>query len=164
MDVDKQANVGDPFSLASNLVHSHPDLVRSTHFIPSSNAINTRPSGPRPPRPAKDCYSSERRKCQWDGCVSAIVFTLPTHLSLQSTGGSSASTASVVDFYSKLPKGPLPKSASSGIRARYFDGDNASGKPLVALIGGMILFGYTLDYHSEYHSDRGFALLVLLAD
>ncbi|KAG9031689.1 ATP synthase f chain, mitochondrial precursor [Tulasnella sp. JGI-2019a] len=67
-----------------------------------------------------------------------------------STGGSSASTASVVDFYSKLPKGPLPTSASSGIRAKYFDGNNASGKPLVAFIGGMILFGYTLDYHSAF--------------
>jgi len=63
------------------------------------------------------------------------------------TGGSSTSTASVVDFYSKLPKGPLQASAVSGIRARYFDGKNASGKPIVAFIGGMLLFGYTLDYH-----------------
>lgn len=64
-----------------------------------------------------------------------------------STGGTSAATASVVEFYSKLPKGPLPSSAASGIRARYFDGKSESGKPLVAFIGGMILFGYTLDYH-----------------
>jgi len=64
-----------------------------------------------------------------------------------STGGTSAATASVVDFYSKLPKGPLPSSATSGIRAKYFDGSNASGKPIIAFIGGMILFGYTLDYH-----------------
>ncbi|KAG8949177.1 ATP synthase f chain, mitochondrial precursor [Tulasnella sp. 424] len=63
------------------------------------------------------------------------------------TGGTSASTASIVEFYSKLPKGPLPSSASSGIRARYFDGKNASGKPLVAFIGGMMVFGYTIDYH-----------------
>ncbi|KAG9011782.1 ATP synthase f chain, mitochondrial precursor [Tulasnella sp. 427] len=64
-----------------------------------------------------------------------------------STGGTSASTASIVEFYSKLPKGSVTPSASSGIRGRFFDGKNASGKPLVAFIAGMMVFGYTIDYH-----------------
>ncbi|KAG8908397.1 hypothetical protein FRB99_006602 [Tulasnella sp. 403] len=64
-----------------------------------------------------------------------------------STGGTSASTATVVDFYSKLPKGPLPATPASGIKARYFDGKNASGKPIVVFIAAMMLGGYTLDYH-----------------
>ncbi|KAG8894967.1 ATP synthase f chain, mitochondrial precursor, partial [Tulasnella sp. 417] len=66
-----------------------------------------------------------------------------------STGGTSASTSSIVEFYSRLPKGPAPASASSGIRGKFFDGKNASGKPLVAFIGGMMVFGYTIDYHTS---------------
>ncbi|KAG8927584.1 ATP synthase f chain, mitochondrial precursor [Tulasnella sp. 418] len=64
-----------------------------------------------------------------------------------SSGGTSATTSTVVDFYSKLPKGPLPQSTSSGIRAKYFDGKNASGGPFLATVVGIFLFGYTLDYH-----------------
>ncbi len=66
-----------------------------------------------------------------------------------------------MDFYSKLPKGPAPTSAVSGIKARFFDGKNASGAPLVAFIGGMIVFGYTLDYHSTslLYGDRRIWLL-----
>ncbi|KAH7337280.1 mitochondrial F1-F0 ATP synthase subunit F of fungi-domain-containing protein [Rhizoctonia solani] len=63
------------------------------------------------------------------------------------SGGSGASMSSVVDFYSKLPKGPAPP-AGNGIKARYFDGKNASGKPFVAAIVGLFLFGYTIDYNS----------------
>ncbi|GAB1527700.1 ATP synthase f chain, mitochondrial precursor [Rhizoctonia solani] len=63
--------------------------------------------------------------------------------------------SSVVDFYSKLPKGPAPPSGS-GIKARYFDGKNASGKPFVAAIVGMFLLGYTIDYnmHLKHHKNN----------
>lgn len=37
----------------------------------------------------------------------------------------------------------------------YFDGANASGKPIVATIGALLLFGYTLDYqqHLKHHKN-----------
>ncbi|CAE6438601.1 ATP synthase subunit f, mitochondrial OS=Saccharomyces cerevisiae (strain ATCC 204508 / S288c) GN=ATP17 PE=1 SV=1 [Rhizoctonia solani AG-1 IB] len=71
------------------------------------------------------------------------------------SGGSGASMSSVVDFYSKLPKGPAP-STGNGIKARYFDGKNASGKPFVAAIVGMFLLGYTIDYnmHLKHHKNN----------
>lgn len=46
----------------------------------------------------------------------------------QSSGSTSARTAAVIDFYSKLPKGPKPDSERpGGLRGRYFEGKNASG-------------------------------------
>ncbi|KAA1103753.1 ATP synthase f chain, mitochondrial precursor [Puccinia graminis f. sp. tritici] len=63
---------------------------------------------------------------------------------------SSSSTAArmqrVVEFYSKLPKGPAPK-ASPGLnpfaryKARYIDGENASGAPLFHAMLGLFLIG-----------------------
>jgi hypothetical protein len=50
-----------------------------------------------------------------------------------------------VDFYSKLPKGPAP-ARFGGLKGRFFSGKNASGAPVLALIGGIFLIGYTLDY------------------
>jgi hypothetical protein len=51
-----------------------------------------------------------------------------TILTIQSSGTTSARTASVIEFYSKLPKGPLPASErAGGLRGRYFEGKNASG-------------------------------------
>ena len=64
------------------------------------------------------------------------------------SGGSNAGLTPLVEFYSKLPKGPAPASASSGLRARYFEGARASPKPLVATIVGIFLLGYTIDYNS----------------
>ncbi|KAK9475876.1 mitochondrial F1-F0 ATP synthase subunit F of fungi-domain-containing protein [Lipomyces japonicus] len=65
--------------------------------------------------------------------------------------------ANVVDFYKALPRGSAPEVKPSGLfaryRARYFDGKNASGAPLVHLIGALFLIGYTLDYqfHLKHH-------------
>jgi hypothetical protein len=56
-----------------------------------------------------------------------------------------------VDFYSKLPKGPAP-ARFGGIKGRFFSGKNASGAPVLALIGGIFLIGYTLDYQRAYCS------------
>lgn len=66
---------------------------------------------------------------------------------LQSSG-SGAGLSPLVSFYSKLPKGPAPTSAIRGIKARYFDGKNASGAPLVWTILGIFGLGYTIDYQS----------------
>ncbi|EDK41863.1 ATP synthase f chain, mitochondrial precursor [Lodderomyces elongisporus NRRL YB-4239] len=63
----------------------------------------------------------------------------------------------VVSFYKKLPQGPAPaakKSANPLLRykAAYFDGDNASGKPLLHLAVAVLLFGYALEYqHLKAH-------------
>ncbi|KAL1410888.1 ATP synthase f chain, mitochondrial precursor [Vanrija albida] len=71
-----------------------------------------------------------------------------------SSGTTSARTQAVIDFYSKLPKGPATE-VSGGIRGRYFEGKNASGKPIVATIAALFLIGYTIDYqmHLKHHKN-----------
>ena len=64
------------------------------------------------------------------------------------SGGSGAGLGPLVDFYSKLPKGQASPYAR-GFKGRYFNGDNASGVPIVGLIAGLFLLGYTIDYNSE---------------
>ncbi|THH31594.1 hypothetical protein EUX98_g2585 [Antrodiella citrinella] len=72
------------------------------------------------------------------------------------SSGSGAGLNTLVNFYSKLPKGPAPQSAVSGIKGRWFNGKNASGKPLVALIVGIFGIGYTIDYqmHLKHHKNH----------
>ncbi|GMK60052.1 hypothetical protein CspeluHIS016_0902690 [Cutaneotrichosporon spelunceum] len=73
-----------------------------------------------------------------------------------SSGTTSARTQAVIDFYSKLPKGPLPASErATGIRGKYFEGANASGKPLLATIFILFGIGYTIDYqmHLKHHKN-----------
>lgn len=72
-------------------------------------------------------------------------------LCLQSSG-SGAGLSPLVNFYSKLPKGPAPVSAVIGIKGRFFNGKNASGVPLVAAVAGIFVLGYTIDYQSEFSS------------
>ncbi|CAK9436490.1 uncharacterized protein LODBEIA_P10480 [Lodderomyces beijingensis] len=63
----------------------------------------------------------------------------------------------VVSFYKKLPQGPAPAAKKSSnplarYRAAYFDGDNASGKPLLHLALVVLIFGYSLEYqHLKAH-------------
>ncbi|EIM24038.1 hydrogen-transporting ATP synthase [Wallemia mellicola CBS 633.66] len=66
-----------------------------------------------------------------------------------------ARMSSVIDFYSKLPKGNATQKAS-GIKGKYFDGQNSSRTPLLATIGGLFLIGYTLDceLHLEHHKNN----------
>ncbi|GAA95018.1 uncharacterized protein L969DRAFT_18952 [Mixia osmundae IAM 14324] len=67
----------------------------------------------------------------------------------------------VIDFYSKLPKGPAPHN-SPGLnpvaryKARYFDGENASAAPLVHAIVGVFLISYTIHYqmHLKHHKSN----------
>jgi len=63
----------------------------------------------------------------------------------------------VVDFYKSLPKGDAPSKRGGGLKARFFDGKNASGGPILATIGGLMLLGYTIEYNghlSEYPIER----------
>ena len=62
-----------------------------------------------------------------------------------------------MNFYSKLPKGPSPSTAAGGIKARYFNGKNASAAPVLFTILAIFGLGYTIDYQSA-----SFALLMLL--
>ncbi|KAJ7797804.1 mitochondrial F1-F0 ATP synthase subunit F of fungi-domain-containing protein [Mycena olivaceomarginata] len=71
------------------------------------------------------------------------------------TGNSGATLTPLVDFYSKLPKGPAP-ARFGGLKGRFFSGKNASGAPVLALIGGIFLIGYTQDYqlHLKHHKNN----------
>ncbi|KAI0930956.1 hypothetical protein AcV7_004996 [Taiwanofungus camphoratus] len=64
------------------------------------------------------------------------------------SSGSGAGLGPLVNFYSKLPKGPAPTSAVGGIKARYFNGKNASAAPLLFAIFGVMGLGYTIDYQT----------------
>ncbi|KAH8822593.1 mitochondrial F1-F0 ATP synthase subunit F of fungi-domain-containing protein [Flagelloscypha sp. PMI_526] len=68
---------------------------------------------------------------------------------------SGAGLSPLVSFYSKLPKGRAPPKVG-GIKGRYFVGNNASGKPIVATIAGLFLLGYTIDYqmHLKHHKNH----------
>ena len=68
---------------------------------------------------------------------------------LHKSGGSGEGLSPLVNFYSKLPKGPAPTSGFNGIKARFFNGKNGSSVPLWATIFGIFALGYTIDYQSE---------------
>ncbi|TKY86387.1 hypothetical protein EX895_004536 [Sporisorium graminicola] len=81
---------------------------------------------------------------------------IATPKSAQGPGGSSARMESVVGFYKSLPKGDAPQKRGGGIKARYFDGKNASGKPIVATLFTLFLIGYSIDYatHLRHHKNN----------
>ena len=67
----------------------------------------------------------------------------------------------VVSFYNKLPSGPAPTAKKptspwGKYKAAYFDGNNASGKPLVHLSIAILIFGYTWEYqsHLKHHKEH----------
>ncbi|CCE86478.1 Piso0_004970 [Millerozyma farinosa CBS 7064] len=67
----------------------------------------------------------------------------------------------VVSFYKKLPTGqaPAPKKPTSPLgkyRAAYFEGENASGKPLLHLALAVVVLGYTWEYqsHLKHHKEH----------
>lgn len=70
--------------------------------------------------------------------------------SVQQSSGSGAGLGPLVNFYSKLPKGAAQTTASGGIKARFFNGKNASAAPLLFTIFGIFGIGYTIDYQSAY--------------
>ncbi|KAJ5195273.1 uncharacterized protein N7498_008711 [Penicillium cinerascens] len=66
----------------------------------------------------------------------------------------------VVNFYAGLPRGPAPQTKATGLigryQARYFNGKNASGVPLVHAIGGILILGYSMEYyfHLRHHKNH----------
>lgn len=84
---------------------------------------------------------------------------IATPNSAKGPGGSSARMEAVVDFYKALPKGEAPHKRGGGIKARYFDGKNASGKPLVATLFALFLIGYSLDYMTHLRKYCGRTLI-----
>lgn len=80
---------------------------------------------------------------------------IATPKSVSGGASSSSNTEAVVNFYKALPKGPAPAPRATSIKAKYFDGENASGKPILAVIGVLMLVGYTLEYngHLKYHKN-----------
>ncbi|EMD39466.1 hypothetical protein CERSUDRAFT_80845, partial [Gelatoporia subvermispora B] len=72
------------------------------------------------------------------------------------SSGQGAGLAPLVNFYSRLPKGPAPQPAVRGIKERFFNGKNASGVPLLATILGIFAIGYTIDYqmHLKHHKNH----------
>ncbi|EJF63612.1 mitochondrial F1-F0 ATP synthase subunit F of fungi-domain-containing protein [Dichomitus squalens] len=71
------------------------------------------------------------------------------------SSGTGAGLGPLVNFYSKLPKGPAPTSAG-GIKARFFNGKNASAAPLLFGILAIFSLGYTIDYqmHLKHHKNH----------
>lgn len=65
------------------------------------------------------------------------------------SSGSGANTDAVVSFYKALPKGNEPEKRASGIKGKYFDGNNASGKPIIGVIAALMIGGYTLEYNGH---------------
>ena len=72
-------------------------------------------------------------------------------LTIPQSSGQGAGLGPLVNFYSKLPKGPAPTPAVRGIKERFFNGKNASAAPLLWGILGIFGLGYTLDYQSASH-------------
>ncbi|KAH7927648.1 ATP17, subunit F of the F0 sector of mitochondrial F1F0 ATP synthase [Leucogyrophana mollusca] len=94
-------------------------------------------------------YASLVRR-QLGGIIPPKIAT-PSHLS----SGGGEGLAPLVNFYSKLPKGPAP-STVGGIKARYFNGKNASAAPVVWTILSIFTFGYIIDYqmHLKHHKNH----------
>ena len=89
--------------------------------------------------------------------VKVLLWGIPRRLTVRvfwfrsvQTGGSGGSLTPLVNFYSKLPKGPAPQSNFGGLKAKYFNGKNASAAPILATILGIFTIGYTIDYQSAY--------------
>ncbi|AMD21255.1 HEL025Wp [Eremothecium sinecaudum] len=77
------------------------------------------------------------------------------------SSGSAKRIANVVEFYKTLPTGPAPARKPSNLfakyRTKYFEGDNASAKPLVHVVLLILGIGYTMEYnfHLKHHKEEG---------
>lgn len=66
----------------------------------------------------------------------------------------------VVSFYKKLPQGEATFPKLSGpwgkYKNKYFDGENASGVPVLHLAFGVLTLGYSLEYyfHLRHHKEH----------
>lgn len=78
------------------------------------------------------------------------------HTNIQNIGGAADAKrmSEVVSFYKKLPTGPAPAPKKPSTpwgkyKAAYFDGNNASGKPLLHLAALVLISGYIWEYQSH---------------
>jgi F-type H+-transporting ATPase subunit f len=78
------------------------------------------------------------------------------------SAGKGSDLSPLVAFYSKLPKGPASEPAVRGIKARYFNGKNASASPIVFTVLALFGLGYTIDYQSEFWRWPAALLIALL--
>ncbi|KAK4449986.1 mitochondrial F1-F0 ATP synthase subunit F of fungi-domain-containing protein [Podospora aff. communis PSN243] len=65
----------------------------------------------------------------------------------------------VVNFYSKLPRGPTPEVKATGLLGRYqakHFGKNPTGKPIVHAIVFLLVVGYAQQYyfHLRHHKNN----------
>ncbi|KAI8321790.1 hypothetical protein GQ54DRAFT_261195 [Martensiomyces pterosporus] len=74
------------------------------------------------------------------------------------TAASAKDVGKVVSFYRGLPKGNAEAKAVRGgplsrYYARYFSGENASGAPIIHVIGVLLVGGYSIHYfmHLKHH-------------
>ncbi|KAG0666565.1 ATP synthase f chain, mitochondrial precursor [Maudiozyma exigua] len=67
--------------------------------------------------------------------------------------------ANMVSFYKSLPQGSAPAAQGKGVinwyKAKYFNGDKASGKPLLHLVFGLATLGYSLEYYFHLRHHKG---------
>ena len=130
-------------------VHKHTVLP---HSLENNYAALARPSPARWSCPTQDCFPhSPRTLLKNDSLLCSLTLHSSFSFSSVQTGGSGGSLTPLVDFYSKLPKGPAPQTSFGGLKARYFTGKNASAAPILATILGIFTIGYTIDYQSAYH-------------
>lgn len=67
--------------------------------------------------------------------------------------------ANMVKFYQALPQGRATTGKSTGLvswyKAKYFDGNNASGKPLLHLCASILIIGYSIEYYFHLRHHKG---------
>ena len=142
---------------------SREDIQQSSHAGPNHlhilSEIIMQPSlirrqlgGIVPPKVASPTLLVRFKNSPWKN-PSALTTRVFWFSSVQ-TGGSGGSLTPLVNFYSKLPKGPTAQSSFGGLKARYFSGKNASAAPILATILGIFTVGYTIDYQSAYRYPR----------
>ncbi|EIM90292.1 uncharacterized protein STEHIDRAFT_129129 [Stereum hirsutum FP-91666 SS1] len=89
--------------------------------------------------------ASPIRRQQLGGLVPPKIAS-PTILS----AGQGGDLTPLVNFYGKLPKGRAPPPAFGGLKARFFNGKNASAAPIAWMMLGIFGIGYTLDYQKHH--------------
>ncbi|KAJ4990340.1 hypothetical protein SVAN01_04222 [Stagonosporopsis vannaccii] len=92
----------------------------------------------------------------------ALSTLIPPKANISKAIGSSPNAVrmqKVVSFYEKLPRGAAPEVQAKGLLGRYqkkYMGKNASGRPLVHIIGALIALGYAQNYyfHLRHHKNN----------
>jgi len=97
--------------------------------------------------------------------IAKFATLIPPKLVTPASVGSNPGAArmvKVVEFYSKLPKGPAPKVNASVLNPvgkyyqKHFTGKDQSAAPIVHIMLGGFLIGYTMHYnlHLKHHKNN----------